>query len=308
MIAKIHTIEWTTAIIAHPTTVYGLRATWWGVLGEGFRKRFGRIGHGDILSGIPGSRKDHYGVPYSLTEEFGIVYRMHPLIPDDYTIRSAATGETISQLNFEQIAGPAAQDVTHRVAMSDLWYSFATGHPGAIVLHNLPKFLQQFKRPDNGRFMDLAAVDIVRAREFGVPRYNEFRRLLHMKPARSFEELTGGDRALAEEVREVYEGDIEAVDATVGMFAEPRPTGFAFSDTAFRIFLLMAARRISSDRFLTTDFTTKAYTKLGMDWVQNTDMTDIIRRHYPELRPNLEGVTNAFQPWPGTPSAAGAAR
>jgi hypothetical protein len=270
------------------------------VLGEGLRKRIGRVGKGDILSGIPGSEKDHYGVPYSLTEEFGIVYRMHPLIPDDYSIRSGETGETLLEASFEEIAGPAAQDVTHRIPMSDLFYSFATSYPGAIVLHNFPRFLQQFRRPDNGRFMDIAAVDIVRAREFGVPRYNEFRRLLHMKPARSFEELTGGDRALAQQVREVYSDDIEAVDATVGMFAEPRPKGFAFSDTAFRIFLLMAARRISSDRFLTTDFTKQTYTKVGMDWVQNTNMVDILRRHYPALAPKLEGVENAFHPWPGT--------
>ena len=39
--------------------------------------------------------------------------------------------------------------------------------------------------------MDLAATDIVRTRELGVPRYNEFRRLLHLKRAvKSFAELT----------------------------------------------------------------------------------------------------------------------
>ena len=38
--------------------------------------------------------------------------------------------------------------------------------------------------------MDLAATDILRIRELGVPRYNEFRRLLHLKPRRVFDELT----------------------------------------------------------------------------------------------------------------------
>src|SRR5205823_10201538 len=90
-------------------------------------------------------------------------------------------------------------------------------------------------RPGSDILMDLGATDILRARELGVPRYNQFRRLLHMKPARSFEELTGGDRVAAEEIRRVYDGKLERVDLMVGMFAEPRPTGFAFSDTAFRI-------------------------------------------------------------------------
>ena len=37
----------------------------------------------------------------------------------------------------------------------------------------------------------------------------------------------------------------------VGMFAEPKPKGFGFSDTAFRVFVLMASRRIEADRFFT---------------------------------------------------------
>jgi hypothetical protein len=32
-------------------------------------------------------------------------------------------------------------------------------------------------------------------------------------------------------------------------------------------------------------------------WVQNTAMIDVLLRHYPELRPAMRGVTNAFQPW-----------
>ena len=43
---------------------------------------------------------------------------------------------------------------------------------------------------DDGEHLDLAAVDIFRDRERGVPRYNQFRRLLHKEPVKSFEELT----------------------------------------------------------------------------------------------------------------------
>ena len=35
LMAKIHTVDWTPAIIAHPTTVFGLRGNWFGLLGEG---------------------------------------------------------------------------------------------------------------------------------------------------------------------------------------------------------------------------------------------------------------------------------
>jgi hypothetical protein len=296
LIAKIHTAEWTPAIIAHPTTVAALHANWWGVAGEKIRQTFGRISKSEVISGIPGSATDQFDVPYSLTEEFSIVYRMHPLIPDDYTFRSVADDSELQQCTFREIAGPAAHEMTGKLALRDLFYTFGISYPGALVLNNYPRSLQEFQRPDNDQLMDLAATDILRTRELGVPRYNEFRRLLHLKPVGSFEELAG-DEATAAKLSGVYGGDIERVDTIIGMFAEKKPAGFGFSDTAFRIFILMASRRLNSDRYFTADFTTEMYTQVGMDWVQNTTMMDVLLRHYPELRPSLRGVTNAFQPW-----------
>ena len=295
LIAKIHTVEWTPAILAHPTTVTAMRANWFGVLGERLHQVFGRISQSEVISGIPGSAQDHFGVPYSLTEEFSIVYRMHPLIADTYTFRSAADDQLIAEYSFPDIAGPHAQEVAERIDLGDAIYSFGVAHPGALVLNNYPRFLQQFQRPDNDRLMDLAATDILRSRELGVPRYNQFRRLLHLRPARSFEELTD-DPAQLEALRRLYR-DVDSVDTIVGMFAEKRPEGFGFSETAFRIFILMASRRLNSDRYFTDDFTPEIYTSIGMDWVEQTSMIDVVLRHYPQLRPVLRGVTNAFQPW-----------
>jgi hypothetical protein len=34
LLAKIHTVEWTTAILDHPTMQIGMRANWWGIAGE----------------------------------------------------------------------------------------------------------------------------------------------------------------------------------------------------------------------------------------------------------------------------------
>jgi heme peroxidase len=296
LIAKIHTAEWTPAIIAHPTTVTGMHASWWGLAGQKVRRAFGRISGSEVLSGIPGSATDQFGVPYSLTEEFSIIYRMHPLIPDDYTFRSVADHAELEQCTFRDIAGPYAHDTIQKLTLQDLFYSFGVANPGALELNNYPRYLQEFQRPDNDKLMDLAATDILRTRELGVPRYNEFRRLLHLKPARSFLDLAG-DKATAAKLSTVYGGDIERVDTIVGMFAEKKPQGFGFSDTAFRIFLLMASRRLNSDRYFTSDFTTEMYTQVGMNWVQNTTMIDVLLRHYPELRPAMRGVTNAFQPW-----------
>ena len=83
----------------------------------------------------------------------------------------------------------------------------------------------------------------------------------------------------------------------VGLYAEPLPKGFGFSDTAFRVFILMASRRLKSDRFFTDDYTRETYTQAGLDWIDDNTMVDVIKRHYPQLEPALRGVENAFQPW-----------
>ncbi len=59
LIAKIHTIEWTPAILTHPALQVGMAANWWGLLGESLKKTFGRISQNEAFSGIPGSGVDH---------------------------------------------------------------------------------------------------------------------------------------------------------------------------------------------------------------------------------------------------------
>jgi hypothetical protein len=295
LMAKIHTVEWTTAILGHPTLQIAMRANWWGLQGELLHRLFGRLSEGEAIGGIPGSATDHFGVPYSLTEEFVAVYKMHPLIPDRFSVRSAATDEPLREHDLRGVQDRNVKAALEETSMTDWFYSFGIAHPGEITLHNYPHLLQEFRRPD-GRFMDLAATDILRARELGVPRYNEFRRLLRLRPARTFEELTDTPR-WAEEMRRVYEGDVDRVDLMVGLFAEPKPKGFGFSDTAFRIFIVMASRRLNSDRFFTTDYTPRVYTQEGLDWVRDNDMSSVLRRHYPGLGHALEGTKNAFAPW-----------
>ncbi|MFY9625329.1 MAG: hypothetical protein WAJ91_13215, partial [Rhodoplanes sp.] len=62
-------------------------------------------------------------------------------------------------------------------------------------------------------------------------------------------------------------------------------------------FILMATRRLQSDRFLTVDLRPEIYSPLGMDWIANNGMTSIILRHCPELAAVLPRDTSAFAPW-----------
>jgi hypothetical protein len=295
LLAKIHTLEWTPAILPHPVIRLGMRANWSGLAGDELQDIFEFLQDNDILGGIVGSKTDHHTAPYSLTEEFVAVYRMHPLMPDEFTLRSLNGGGVHEARTLPEVAGRNTPDVCRRISMADLFYSFGVSHPGAITLHNYPKHLQNL-RFDTGERIDLAAVDILRDRERGVPRYNQFRRLIRKPEIKSFDELTD-DVEWRKQIRAVYGNDLEKVDLMTGLFAEPLPEGFGFSETAFRIFILMASRRLKSDRFFTNDWSAETYTDFGLDYIKQNTMLSVLQRHYPEVGPALRGVENAFHPW-----------
>jgi hypothetical protein len=313
LIAKIHTVDWTRAILSHPALQIVMNADWWGLAGEQVKKYFGRISANEAVSGIPGSATNHDGADYCLTEEFVSVYRLHPLLPNDIRLVSHANGEQSRVLKFEAdtlddpdlIVGPNAMKNALRdptLSLTDVVYTFGVHNPGKIQLRNFPNWMRRMHRR-NGQnleeLIDLAAIDIIRDRERGVPRYNRFRELFHMPRVNSFEEMSD-DPDIVRALHEVY-GHPDKVDLMVGMYAEKPPKGFGFSDTAFRVFILMAPRRLKSDRFLTNDYTEAVYTKAGLDWINDNNMSTVLQRHFPELTPVLQQVSNAFAPWPDPP-------
>ena len=92
------------------------------------------------------------------------------------------------------------------VGMADLFYSMGRANPGALILHNYPDWMRHLRRRkgsgDVDEIIDLAAIDILRDRERGVPRYNRFRELFHLPRVKSFEQLTSNPQ-WARELEEV---------------------------------------------------------------------------------------------------------
>jgi hypothetical protein len=296
VMAKIHTVEWTPAIVAHPASAAGARKIWNGVVPREKRPLVARF-RDEILTGIPGSRHSHDGAPYALTEEFVAVYRMHQLIPDEVAFVTPG-GESLDTRGIGELTIEHGHPGRPREQLDELGFdtavlSLALSHPGEITLHNHPTFLQEYRPADGeGLALNLGEVDILRTRQTCVPRYNDFRRLFRLEPARSFHDVANGNPKWAKEIRDVYSGRLEDVDLLVGMFAERKPRGFAFSDTAFRVFLLMAARRLRSDRFFTTDYTPEVYTPEGMRWIEEATLAGMLRNHT-----SLEVPDDVFAPW-----------
>jgi hypothetical protein len=306
VIAKIHTVEWTPAILPNPASDLALHANWFGLATNLLRRGKDRrtlsalnIRHPEV-GGVVGNPVNRHGVPFSLSEEFVEVYRLHSLLPEALVLRRHDNDTVTETVPVAATRQAGSRTLTKRVSMTDLFYSFGNQHPGQLVLNNYPRFMQEMSVPGNPLF-DLGAVDILRARERGVPRYNEFRRQLGLRPIRCFEDLSDDPQQLAR-LKAVYGADrygIERLDLLVGTLAEgQRPTGFGFGETLFQIFILNATRRLQADRFYTDCYDERHYTKEGLDWIDDADLKTVLLRHYPELATTgLANVKNAFEPW-----------
>ncbi|KAK1317694.1 Alpha-dioxygenase 1 [Acorus calamus] len=282
VIAKIHTIDWTVELLKTDTLYVGMHANWYGLLGKKFKDAFGHLGS-SILSGFVGMKKpENHGVPYSLTEDFTSVYRMHPLLPDTLHLRDthAKPGKDKSPPMKQEVPMIDLIGLKGEKTLTDIGFTgqlVSMGHQasGALEIWNYPAWLRDIiaqnpdgsERPDH---VDMPALEIYRDRERKVPRYNQFRRSMLMVPISKWEDLTD-DVEVIKTLHEVYGNNIEKLDLLVGLMAEKKIKGFAISETAFFIFVLMASRRLEADRFFTSNFNEETYTKKGLEWVNTTE-------------------------------------
>jgi hypothetical protein len=311
VMAKIHTLEWTPAILPNPALNTAMNANWYGLLVNFFKRGKERKTVDEIkvrnpeMGGVVGNPIDKHGRGFGLTEEFVEVYRLHSLLPEELVLRRRDGTEAPEVVPFHATRQSGSPRITQRHALADLFYSFGVQQPGALVLNNFPRFMQQLSIPGNP-FFDMGTVDIVRARERGVPRYNEFRRQLGLNPIRCFEDLTENVDDV-EKLKDVYgpnPADVEKLDLMIGTLAEGhRPTNFGFGETQFQIFILNATRRLQADRFYTDCFTEEFYTPKGLRWIDAADLKTVLLRHFPSLSSTgLANIRNAFEPWDPGPT------
>ncbi|XP_030521894.2 alpha-dioxygenase 2-like isoform X1 [Rhodamnia argentea] len=314
VIAKIHTIDWTVELLKTDTLLAGMRINWYGFLGKKFKEMFGHI-CGPILSGLVGLKRprDH-GVPYSLSEEFVSVYRMHSLLPDKLILRDINSTilenkclSIAEEIPMREVVGRQGQRRLSRIGMEQMMVSLGHQACGALSLWNYPSWMrnlvpQDINGEDRPDLIDMAALEIYRDRERGLARYNEFRRNLLMIPISHWEELTD-DKQVIEALQEVYGDDVEKLDLLVGLHAEEKIKGFAISETAFFIFLMVASRRLEADRFFTTNFNARTYTEKGLEWVNTTEtLKDVIDRHFPDMTRKYMRSSSAFAVWDSLPT------
>jgi hypothetical protein len=145
---------------------------------------------------------NHFGSPFNFPEEFTTVYRLHALVPDLLEYRDFGAGPDAIQKKVPVVAtfrGRATAE-TREKGLANWALSLGRQRLGLLELRNHPRFLQNLQMPGrlDGRpglakgeipKLDVAALDIIRDRERGLPRYNEFRRQYGLKHLTRFDDF-----------------------------------------------------------------------------------------------------------------------
>ena len=142
----------------------------------------------DVNGGV-----NHFGSPFNFPEEFTTVYRLHPLVPDLIEFRDYKSANKV-QLNIPVVNTVRAKssDEMRSRGLENWALSMGRQRLGLLHLQNHPLFLQNLDMPHldspSGK-LDIVALDIIRDRERGVPRFNEFRRQIGLKSLQSFDDF-----------------------------------------------------------------------------------------------------------------------
>ncbi|MGH7874307.1 MAG: peroxidase family protein [Candidatus Binatia bacterium] len=220
-IAKIHTIEWTTQLLYNEPLYQAMNANWSGLLqkhslanaaleqvvqrlASADRKRssdwYAAFAAGPGIFGLGNDKPDisagvnHFGSPFNFPEEFINAYRLHPMVPDLIEVRELKTGANAIRSKTQVVntlRGKATAAMRH-YGIANWAVSMGRQRAGALTLHNHPLFLQNLDMPrlksTTGK-IDVLALDIIRDRERGIPRYNEYRRQYGLKQLSSFDDF-----------------------------------------------------------------------------------------------------------------------
>jgi heme peroxidase len=211
-IAKIHTIEWTTQLLYDEPLYLAMNSNWSGLfekdslaatLTKAILQKLAKSSKDKVTNqlfsalaagaGIVGlDQTNHFGSPFNFPEEFVSVYRLHPLVPDLLEFRALDNDPNVIREKIPVIDTFRAKATSTMRSRGLASWALTMGRQrlGLLALRNHPQFLQNLDlRPRLDTKIDVPALDIIRDRERGVPRFNEFRRQIGLRQLTSFDDF-----------------------------------------------------------------------------------------------------------------------
>jgi hypothetical protein len=169
---------------------YSVFASGPGIVGLGSKKEGWDLANPkDVNGGV-----NHFGSPFNFPEEFITVYRLHPLLPDllEYRELEGDPNRVAGRKPIVDSFRGEASNMMTSIGLANAALSMGRQRLGLLTLGNHPRFLQNLKmerlESETG-MIDVAALDLIRDRERGIPRFNEFRRQYGLKQLTSFDDF-----------------------------------------------------------------------------------------------------------------------
>jgi hypothetical protein len=137
---------------------------------------------------------NHFGSPFNFPEEFVTVYRLHTMVPDLIEVRDWERDPNTVRFKVpvvDTVRAGATRAMRER-GLASWALSMGRQRLGLLTLQNHPHFLQSLEMPRLGGAtgkIDVVALDLIRDREHGVPRFNEFRRQYGLRQLTAFDDL-----------------------------------------------------------------------------------------------------------------------
>ena len=313
VMAKIHTVEWTPAVLPTRELAIGMSTNWNGLLDaivNPFGKR--RVTNGfdvtnPVLGGLVGGKREGFGVPYNFGEQFSEVYRLHAGMPQEIAIRPVGRETPVETVPTDATREQGGRTLMAAHGLPTLLHSLLFDKMALLINNNYPPMFTEMS-VEGLPVMDLGAADVLRARERGVPAYNEFRRQIGLPPIERFEDLQA-DAETTQKLKDVYgEGGegVERLDLIVGTLCEGNRPLHGFGQTLFAVFVQFASGRLQRDPWFSSEKYNERYlTREGLRFIDDADLRGTILALCPELEDSNLGkhdsageplVHNAFEP------------
>ncbi len=129
-----------------------------------------------------------------------------------------------------------------------------------------------FNLGDNLTGRDLFAINLERGRLHGLADYNTIRETFGLERVSTFAEITSNTE-LQETLEDIYEGDINNIDAFVGLLAEDHVTNAAVGETLQAVLVDQFVALRDGDRF----YYENTFSDSEITEIENTSLSDIIR-------------------------------
>lgn len=145
--------------------------------------------------------------------EFNHLYHWHPLMPDDFTIGG---------VNYTMKDFLTRQDLLVKHGLGTFVDSLSKQNAGAFTVKNHGKYT-----------LNVVKELIQHGRTLRLQSFNNYRRRFHLKPYKTFQDMTG-ETVLAKELENMY-GDVDAVEFYVGLICEKRRPRAVFGGSIVEI-------------------------------------------------------------------------